>query len=287
MPTNEQRRQAAKRKLDRQIERRAERAKRRRLFGVVGTVAAVLLVVVLIVVIANAGGDDTANADPNTQPPPTSAPPPKPVEIPTQLAPAPKRPTPLPATVDCTYEADPKDKPPKPVNPPDGKKVGATGTATLTFKTAQGDLPLTLDKSLAPCTAQSMINLAKQGFFDGTSCHRLSTEGLQMLQCGDPTGTGSGGPGYQFADEVFPELKYGRGILAMANSGPNTNGSQFFIVYGNAGLPAKYTAFGTIGEPGLKIVDDVARADHDHSLDSGPGGGKPNKKLTFDSATVS
>jgi peptidyl-prolyl cis-trans isomerase B (cyclophilin B) len=82
-----------------------------------------------------------------------------------------------------------------------------------------------------------------------------------VLQCGDPTASGSGGPGYNFADEVYPTLTYGRGILAMANSGPNTNGSQFFIVYGDAsGLSPNFTAFGTVDEPSLKLIDKVAEA---------------------------
>ena len=95
---------------------------------------------------------------------------------------------------------------------------------------------------------KSFLSLVGQKYFDNTTCHRLTVgAGLQVLQCGDPSGTGSGGPGYSFNDEVFPELKYGRGTLAMANSGANTNGSQFFIVYGDgSGLDPAYTAFGTV-----------------------------------------
>ncbi|RZS34337.1 peptidyl-prolyl cis-trans isomerase B (cyclophilin B) [Herbihabitans rhizosphaerae] len=210
----------------------------------------------------------------------------QPINIPAALAPVPRRATPLPATVTCEYPSNGKPSS-KLVMPPQPGSVPATGTATLTLDTSLGNVPLTLDRALAPCTVHSMVRLAGQGYFNGSSCHRISTEGLQMLQCGDPTGTGSGGPGYQFADEVFPELKYGRGILAMANSGPNTNGSQFFIVFGDAPLPPKYTVFGTVPPIGLAIVDQVAHGGHDGSLDPSPGGGKPNVKMTVNAATVS
>nr|WP_308015432.1 peptidylprolyl isomerase [Pseudonocardia sp. ICBG1293] len=93
--------------------------------------------------------------------------------------------------------------------------------------------------------------------------------GLQVLQCGDPTGSGRGGPGYSFDDEVFPEISYGRGQLAMANAGPGTNGSQFFMIYGDAQLPPNYTVFGSIGSEGLATLDKVARGGE--SVGSGDG----------------
>ena len=123
----------------------------------------------------------------------------------------------------------------------------ATGTVGVTLGTSIGDLKFNLDRSLAPCTVNNFINLAKQKYFDNTTCHRLVVTGIQVLQCGDPGGNGMGGPGYSFKDEVYPELTYGRGVLAMANSGPDTNGSQFFIVYGDgANLKPAYTVFGTV-----------------------------------------
>jgi len=185
----------------------------------------------------------------------------KPKSIPTALAAAPKRATPLAAEVSCTYKKG-SEKASKPVNPPADGKVKASGTSEVSLDTSVGDLQLTLDSALAPCTVKNFLSLVGQKFYDKTSCHRLTVgEGLQVLQCGDPSGTGGGGPGYSFADEVFPTLKYGRGVLAMANSGANTNGSQFFIVYGDAsGLGPQYTAFGTIDEPSLKLIDKVAQA---------------------------
>jgi peptidyl-prolyl cis-trans isomerase B (cyclophilin B) len=109
--------------------------------------------------------------------------------------------------------------------------------------------------------------------------------GLQVLQCGDPSGSGSGGPGYSFNDEVYPQLKYGRGTLAMANAGPNTNGSQFFIVYGDASaLTPAYTAFGTVDATSLKAIDKVANAGV--IPEGGPTDGKPATPVNIKTATA-
>ena len=137
--------------------------------------------------------------------------------------------------------------------------------------TSQGDVGLELDNGKTPCTVNNFTSLAKQGFFDNTTCHRLTTSAeLGVLQCGDPTGTGTGGPGYRFPNEyptnqyrmTDPALKkpvvYPRGTLAMANSGPGTNGSQFFLVYKDSQLPPTYTVFGTIDGTGLATLDKIA-----------------------------
>ncbi|MQA14755.1 MAG: peptidylprolyl isomerase [Pseudonocardiaceae bacterium] len=290
MPTNEQRRQAAKRKLDRQLARRAARAQRRRWYAVAGSAAAVVLVIGLVVLITVLGGDDgssQAATPPSADPVPSSA-----VEsalpegpaIPAGRAPAPERPQPLPATVPCQYP--PTGRPPaKPVQPPPGGETSTEGTVGVTLQTGVGTIPLTLDRGLAPCAVNSFVSLAEQGFYDDTPCHRLTTSPtLQVLQCGDPSGTGRGGPGYSFADETFPELSYGRGYLAMANSGPDTNGSQFFMIYGSAQLPPDYTVFGTIAPEGLQVIDRVARAGSDNA--NRPGDGAPNTPVQIKSATV-
>ncbi|NUT92956.1 MAG: peptidylprolyl isomerase [Saccharothrix sp.] len=285
MPTNVQRREQAKRKLERQLARRAERAKRRRIVSVIVTVVAVVLVGGGIYWVATtdfSGSDDTAATSTT----------PKPIEIPTEVKALPKRPTPLADPVSCEYRASKEPSSKEGTKTPEGTGISATGTQTATIKANIGDLKLTLDKSLAPCTVNSFVSLAKQGYFNGTSCHRIGTEGLQMLQCGDPTGTGRGGPGYAFDNETWPELTYGRGYLAMANAGidqetqKGTNGSQFFIVYGDAQLSPDYTVFGSVDEAGLKLIDEVARAGHDGSFDPSPGGGKPNKEVKFESVTV-
>ncbi len=109
----------------------------------------------------------------------------------------------------------------------------------------------------------SFVYLAAKNYFSNTTCHRLTTSGIYVLQCGDPTGTGEGGPGYKFGDENLTGAKYTAGTVAMANSGADTNGSQFFLVYRNSlSLPASYTPFGTIVS-GLNIIQNVAKAGSD------------------------
>ncbi|MEJ3654810.1 peptidylprolyl isomerase [Actinomycetes bacterium KLBMP 9759] len=291
MATNQMRREAAKRKLERQQQRRAEQAKRRQRVAIITSASVVVVVVVAVVLLSTLGGGATTPpaAAPSAAPTTSAAPvtPVVPAAIPSAIVPLPKRPTPLPASVSCEYA--PEGQPAKPVQPPSGAGVSATGTTTVTLQTNSGAIPLTLDKALAPCTVNSMVSLAQQGYFDGTSCHRLTTDpGLQVLQCGDPTGSGSGGPGYTVPDEYFPELTYGRGILAMANTGrPNTGGSQFFMVYGDGQLPPQYTAFGSISPEGLSVVDAIATRGHNGAFDPSPGGGQPIEPVTIEKATVS
>ncbi|QGK69638.1 peptidylprolyl isomerase [Allosaccharopolyspora coralli] len=282
MPSNEQRRAAAKRKLERQIATREQKAKRQRMIAIGTTVAVVVAVVVGFAYFSSTSGEDPAAAPGGQQGQQGEQA--QPVNIPTEPAPAPQRPQPLPDPVQCEYPANGQAS--KPVQPPEGGDTSSKGTVEATIKSSQGDIPLTLDRPLAPCAVNSFVSLAQQDFYDATSCHRIGTEGLQMLQCGDPTGQGSGGPGYSFADETFPELQYGRGYLAMANSGPDTNGSQFFMVFGEAPLPPDYTVFGTISADGLKVIDEIAKAGHDGSFEPSPGGGKPNLDVTFNDVQV-
>jgi peptidyl-prolyl cis-trans isomerase B (cyclophilin B) len=285
VPTNEQRRQAAKRKLERQLARRVERAKRRRIVGVIVTVVGVIAAVGLVYWLANLGGGNnpaSANSTESTAPEP---PPDTPSSIPSELAPMPKRSQAFPATVNCAYPANPQEPAAKPVQAPPTQNISAQGTSQVTLNTSAGDWKFTLDKALAPCTVNNFVSLVKQGYYDNTPCHRLTTSGIQVLQCGDPTGQGNGGPGYSFKDETFPELKYGRGILAMANAGADTNGSQFFIVYGTTELPPNYTVFGSIDSESLKSVDAIARAG---TISQGnPGDGKPKTPVTITKANIS
>jgi peptidyl-prolyl cis-trans isomerase B (cyclophilin B) len=284
------RREAAKRKLARQQERRAAQARRRRQMTVIGSVAAVVVVLVGVVLFATLGqGSSPAPAAAPTPTPDAAAPTAAaetPAAIPTAAAPLPKRPTALPATVSCSFPADGQAA--RPVKPPAGTNVSAQGTVGVTLQTGDGAIGLTLDKALAPCTVDSFVSLAEQGYFDNTTCHRITTApGLQVLQCGDPSGTGSGGPGYTIPDEVFPELKYGRGILAMANTGqPNSGGSQFFMIYGDGELPPQYAAFGSITPEGLQVLDTIAKRGSDGSLEPSPGGGKPVQPVTIEKAVV-
>jgi peptidyl-prolyl cis-trans isomerase B (cyclophilin B) len=187
-----------------------------------------------------------------------------------------------------------------------GKKVTApptepsvSGTVPVTLHTSIGDIALTLDATKAPCTVNSFVSLAKQGFFDKTGCHRLTTQGIYVLQCGDPSGTGSGGPGYSFADELDgaealatdqeasaqtgQEYKtYPAGTVAMANAGKNTNGSQFFLVYADSPLPPAYSVFGTIDNTGIKLISMTAA----EGTDNGTADGHPKKPVDITSASI-
>jgi peptidyl-prolyl cis-trans isomerase B (cyclophilin B) len=291
--TNQIRRDAAKRKLAGQQARRARQAAQRRRIAVISSAAVVAVVLVGIVLLSTLGrgGTDPGSGAPSAAAPPSAgAQPPAtgttPEAVPTEVVALPTRPTPLPAAVSCDYPADGEAA--KPADPPPAADVSARGTVPVTLRTSAGAIPLTLDRALAPCTVNSFTSLARQGYFDATTCHRLTTDpGLQVLQCGDPSGTGSGGPGYTIPDEVFPELGYGRGLLAMAKtSAPNSGGSQFFMVYGDAELPPDYTVFGSIDPEGLEVVDGIARTGHDDSLASSAGGGKPVQPVTIEAATV-
>jgi peptidyl-prolyl cis-trans isomerase B (cyclophilin B) len=274
VPTNEQRRATAKRKLERQLERRAQKARRRRLLTIVGSVVGAIVVigaVVATVVITNRdSGNTTASA--STSAPTSSAPadgaPPAPG------APGALPPFAAPADLgaNCQYPA--AEQASKPVNPPrTGKVPTDPAQISVSMATNQGNIGLQLDNAKSPCTVNSFASLAQQGFFNDTPCHRLTTsEGLSVLQCGDPTGQGTGGPGYQFANEYptdqyqpgDPKLQepvlYPRGTIAMANAGPGTNGSQFFLVYKDSQLPPNYTVFGTIDQTGLATLDKIAAA---------------------------
>jgi peptidyl-prolyl cis-trans isomerase B (cyclophilin B) len=185
-------------------------------------------------------------------------------------------------TVPCTYPDQPAGKTGN-VDPPP-TEAPSSGTVDVTMATSVGDLHATLDQKATPCTVNSFVSLAKQGYFDGTQCHRLTTQGIFVLQCGDPTGTGGGGPGYSFDDELSGKETYPAGTLAMANAGPNTNGSQFFIVYADTQLPPSYAVFGTVDDAGVKIVADVAKKGSNEQ--NAPGDGAPNEKVEFDSVTV-
>jgi peptidyl-prolyl cis-trans isomerase B (cyclophilin B) len=172
----------------------------------------------------------------------------------------------------CGYTSTPDDPAARPVSlPPDPRHTPDRGHVDVKLSTNQGAIPLTLDRAEAPCTVQSFLHLTLSGFYNRTTCHRLTTYStLKVLQCGDPTGTGDGGPGYSFKDELPVNLPswptdptgvrktYARGVLAMANAGPDTNGSQFFLVFGDSALKPDYTIFGTVGAEGLKTLDKVA-----------------------------
>ena len=193
----------------------------------------------------------------------------------------------------CTYTVT--DQTSKPSLPPATPDYKAAYKATM--NTSVGKIQINLLNSKATCAVNSFAHLAAVNFWNSTQCHRLSTDGgLYMLQCGDPTASGkkelscssptlgSGGPGYRFADENLTGATYKAGTVAMANSGPNTNGSQFFLVYKNTSLPANYTPFGTITS-GLDILQNVAKAGTSCTFQQA-GGGVPKEKVIIHSVTI-
>ncbi|MFJ1768273.1 peptidylprolyl isomerase [Amycolatopsis sp. NPDC088138] len=201
----------------------------------------------------------------------------------------PKRTTPLADPITCAFTPAPGTPAPKTATPPPDGPAPSSGTVPVRLATSAGGIGLTLDRALAPCTVVNFLSLAKQGFYDGMSCHRLSVaDGLRMLQCGDPVGDGTGGPGYTIKDETFPGLTYGRGILAMSKtSEPDSGGSQFFLVFGDTQIPPEYTVFGSIDDAGLAVLDKVAAAGVDPSKPGiGDGSGPPKTPVTFTAITT-
>jgi len=286
VPTNEQRRATAKRKLERQLERRADNERKRRQYTIIGSaVAAVVVIgaVVATIFITNrdSGGQTASSA--GTSPTTSEASPlDAPGPGPGQIGALPPFAAPEGLGSDCQYpaSAEPASKPNE--APRAGKVPTEPAQVSASMATNQGNIGLQLDNAKSPCTVNSFASLAQQGFFDDTPCHRLTTsEALAVLQCGDPSGEGTGGPGYEFADEyptnqyqpgdpkLMQPVLYPRGTLAMANAGPGTNGSQFFLVFQDSQLPPNYTVFGTIDETGLATLDKIAA---EGTAEGGPDG---------------
>ncbi len=178
----------------------------------------------------------------------------------------------------CTYTKSEQPAAKKiPVFPPTtGVEMKQKFDVTLT--TNVGPIVIRLNTPEAPCTANNFRALSAFKYYDNTPCHRLTTQGIYVLQCGDPTGKGTGGPGYTFADENLEGAKYPKGTVAMANSGPGTNGSQFFLVYKDTQLDPNYTPFGTIIK-GLDLIEKVAAAGS-----VPPGDGKPKTPVTIETS---
>jgi peptidyl-prolyl cis-trans isomerase B (cyclophilin B) len=251
----------ARQRAARQAARRAERErKRKQRTAIVASVLAVALVAgaAVAAALATRGGDDdtlasdpapTADATAEPTADPTAEPTDEPTAEPTDGATA--------SEGECSYE--PGRQPARDIEPP-GPDVDTETPYRAVLVTDQGDIPFDLRTADAPCTVHSFRHLAAEDFLDDTPCHRLTDRGIFVLQCGDPSGTGTGGPGYTFADENLTEATYERGTVAMANSGPDTNGSQFFLVYEDSSLPPQYTPFGTLSEEGLAVLDAIAAA---------------------------
>ncbi|MFE1881412.1 peptidylprolyl isomerase [Streptomyces diastatochromogenes] len=205
------------------------------------------------------------------------------------------------ASADVTPSATPSSKAPDPCEKPaagaikketwkkePAMSIDTSAKYTMKLATTCGDIGIALKTSAAPHTVNSFDFLAGKGFFDHTKCHRLTTNGIYVLQCGDPTGLGSGGPGYTIPDENLKDAslkgnKYPAGTVAMANTGQkHTGGSQFFLVYKDSPLPPSYTPFGTIDAAGMKVLNKIAAAGEN----TGAGDGAPNATVVINKATV-
>jgi peptidyl-prolyl cis-trans isomerase B (cyclophilin B) len=257
--SKQRRRELARQHAERQQARRAEEAQKRRKIGlVVGAVIVAVALVIGTLLITGVFGDDDPVAA-GTDPAPDAA----------------------PAT--CDYRAAGESAVPDLGTPaaidPAAPETPLPTTATLTINGAP--VTVTLDAG-APCTINSLAFLAAAGYYDGTTCHRLTTsDSLKVLQCGDPTGSGSGGPGYEYDNENTDGATYAAGTVAMANGGANTNGSQFFLVYGDSQLPPDYTVFGQI-TTGLDVITGIA----DGGTDNGSEDGAPIEPVTLDTVTT-
>lgn len=273
MPNSKQRREAARRHLERQTARRSQREQRRRKATLAATVFGVLvLVVVVVTAVVMLTNDDkkipAASANPSDSTTagatPSASPSNDPYAIAGKTAPAK---TGLKAKVTagaCKYDQNAADvSNPETINvglPPDPAKTPATGTQNVTLATTRGEIDIQLNRADAPCAVQSWDYLIGKKFYDQTPCHRLVNSGIYVLQCGDPTGTGSGGTTYRYKEENLAKVSYGEGVVAMAKqTAAGTTGSQFFIIYkdSNTGLGKDYSVVGKVTK-GLDIVQQVA-----------------------------
>ena len=296
MPSNKRAREVARAKAERQRQRRAEReAQRRRRTQIIAAVAVLAVVIGGVVWFALSrpstpvAGDVTvptpsaspteeptgeASPDPSGDPTtePTDGPTDEPTTEPTEPVVAECGPAPQTRPDDLTWPEAPTD-----VLAPDTDY-------TLRLDTNCGRIDIATEPEAAPETVASMVFLTEEGYFDLTACHRLTTEGIYVLQCGDPAGDGTGGPGYTVPDENLPTegaSNYPAGTVAMANAGPGTAGSQFFIVYQDTTLPAAYTIWGTVTR-GLDVVQAVA----DAGVAGGGTDGPPAQPVVIETARV-
>ncbi len=282
MGKQDRQRKLARERYERQQQRRAERSRRTRQWTTISAagIAVIVLAVIGYFVFAPTGGTPAAaparSATPAATPSATAG----------NQAPA-ATVEPAAAVSRCGYISA----------PPAARKVGTppatpdvTAKYQATIRTNRGNIVIRLAEGKATCTVNSFAYLAGKDYFSNTKCHRLTTSGIYVLQCGDPSGTGSGGPGYRFANEVAGDSAtasagFPAGTVAMAHSSQaSSNGSQFFLVYKATTLPRDYTPFGVITS-GLDVVKNVAKAGV-ASAASGPGDGPPKESVTIKSVSI-
>ena len=264
-PSSRRQKELARLKAERQAERRAA-AQRRRRIRTAATSGGVILVVFAVIAVYVLAGQSSTTTTATTSPTTSAAP--------SATSSADTR------TVACggMNYATPSNVAQANEPPLDTDKK----TYTMTLNTSCGAIVASLDGVKANRTVNSLRFLAGEKFFDGTPCHRLTSGTLAVLQCGDPTGTGTGGPGYEIPQENLTGATYPRGTLAMANSGGTaTTGSQFFLVYQDSQLPAQYTPVGTITS-GLDILDKLAAV----GIVGGATDGMPAQKIFLDTVTI-
>ncbi|MCQ9676226.1 peptidylprolyl isomerase [Corynebacterium sp. BF-R-2] len=284
MSTNSQRMDDALNQLDRELKSRDRKQKTRPLGVVIAAAVVIIALVGGIWFLATRSGDEEEIQAQDSSEVETTT------EAPTAEALSGKREKPLDETVTCEYpEAGDASRE---VPTPKGKNIPAKGEVTVNFATKQGDIEMTLDRSLAPCTVNAITDMISAKYYDDTVCHRMTQGGLSVLQCGDPTGQGAGGPGFQFANEyptdeaddaaLAQSAIYPKGSIAMANAGADTNGSQFFINYDDSELPPAYTYFGNLTDKGQKTIDAiVAKGVKDDAPD-----GAPAEEVRITKATI-
>jgi peptidyl-prolyl cis-trans isomerase B (cyclophilin B) len=271
----ERQRKLARERYARQAERRAQRSHKARIRAIAaGGVCALAAVGVGAYFLAGTSGGKSAAASAAASASPSPSASPSSTASPAAVAVA------EPAH-HCTY-ATSGTAARKVSLPPSSPNYTASYQAAIA--TNRGTIVINLLNSKATCTVNSFVHLTEQKYFDNTKCVRLTTSSIYVLQCGDPTGTDTGGPGYEFASENLKGATYPAGTVAMANTGqPDSNGSQFFLVYRNTPLPPSYTPFGTITQ-GLPILDAIAKAGSDNA--NAPGDGHPKENVVIDTITI-